>query len=326
MNNAQLHDLDKSELISLLVEKERENEHLNSMLNSMADPVLLICNNFNVKIMNEAAKKSINPANIADTAAPKCYEVLCGKKEPCPNHSHPCPLSMVNKSKKRESIIHKKATQNGGFEYIEFSANPLFDNEKNVIGIIESSHDITHHVESLEHLAKENHILDYKANHDTLTKIPNRSYFKSYVTSLLKRNSDFALLFIDIDDFKIINDLHGHGIGDIVLKEFANRAKKSLRSVDMVARLGGDEFTIVLHNIFTKEAAVNLGVIILQALQEPLYVNNIAIDMACSIGIALNSGESSYSSLLKKADLAMYDAKQLGKNRLCYYEESDAVS
>ena len=326
MKSAQLHNLSKTELISLLVEKERENKHLDSMLNSMSDPVLLICNDFNVKIMNKAAQKSINPSSIVDTSSPKCYEVLCGKKEPCPSHSHPCPLSMVNKSKKRESIIHKKATNNGAFEYIEFSANPLFDEDKNIIGIIESSHNITHHIESVEHLAKQNQMLDYKANHDTLTKIPNRYYFRSYLNSLLKQDAGFALLFIDIDDFKIINDVHGHDTGDGVLKEFSKRIKRTLRSSDMLARLGGDEFTIILHNVLTKEAAVQLTVKILQALQKPLSVNDMQLDMACSIGIALNRGGNSYTTLLKKADLAMYDAKQLGKNCLSYYEESYEVS
>ncbi len=326
MNSRELQNLSKEELISLLIDKERENKHLDSMLNSMSDPVLLICNDFNVKIMNKEAQNSINPAAIADASSPKCYEVLCGKKEPCSVTNHPCPLSMVNKSKQRESIIHKKVTSNGAFEYIEFSANPLFDEDKNIIGIIESSHNITHHIESVEHLAKENQILDYKANHDTLTKVPNRYYFRSYLNNLIKQDEGFALLFVDIDDFKVINDVYGHDAGDAVLKEFTKRVKRTLRSADMLARLGGDEFTIILHNILTREVAIHLTTKILEALKKPLAVNNTQINMACSIGITLSRGENSYTTLLKKADLAMYQAKQLGKNRLSYYKESYEVS
>ena len=326
MNSTQLHSLSKAELVSLLLETQRENRHLDSMLNSMADPVLLICNNFDVKIMNKAALQSINPTTIADTSSPKCYEVLCGKKEPCPNRSHPCPLSMVKRSKKRESIVHKRVGENGKDEYIEFSASPLFDDEKNIIGIIESSHNITHHIESVEHLAKENQQLDYKANHDTLTNIPNRYYFRSYLNNLLKKNENFALLFIDIDNFKTVNDLYGHNIGDKLLQEFTKRIKKTLRSSDMMARLGGDEFTIILHNISTKEMSLQLTEKILHSLKEPLLINETKIDMACSIGVVLNRGDNSYTTLLKKADLAMYDAKELGKNRLSYYEDSYEVS
>ena len=160
--------------------------------------------------------------------------------------------------------------------------------------------------------------LAHTASHDSLTGVANRSLFMDKLKAALKttqrrRNDMFAILFIDLDHFKSINDRLGHQAGDELLIDIAKRLQASARPNDTVARLGGDEFTILLQDIHHREEAISVSERIQKSLTEPFVTKGSAITVTASIGIALSSdGYESVESILCKADTAMYAAKSKG--------------
>ncbi|ACK68347.1 diguanylate cyclase/phosphodiesterase with PAS/PAC sensor(s) [Rippkaea orientalis PCC 8801] len=164
--------------------------------------------------------------------------------------------------------------------------------------------------------------LQYNATHDTLTQLPNRLLFMDRLEHALERRrrySDplFAVLFLDLDEFKVINDSLGHALGDELLREIARRLQKSLRADDTLARLGGDEFTILLEEIHDVKDAIKIAERIHKDLTRPFNLEGQEIFTNTSIGIALSNGEyEAASEILRDADTAMYRAKAGGK--ACY--------
>lgn len=158
------------------------------------------------------------------------------------------------------------------------------------------------------------------AYYDTLTGLPNRSLFHDRLlqTMALAARSDnrFALLFLDLDRFKAINDSHGHACGDSLLAAVAERLNKCLRLGDTLARLGGDEFVILLPNIVNTNAAVAVADKVLEQMQREFRINNLQIFSSTSIGLAFypENGDDA-ETLLKHADMAMYAAKDEGRSR-----------
>ena len=176
---------------------------------------------------------------------------------------------------------------------------------------------------------KEKRILEL-AYYDNLTTLPNRLLLKELLTVMIKRiernNYYGAVLFIDLDNFKMVNDTKGHEIGDFVLIETAKRLQNSLRETDIVARLGGDEFVIVLeipeHN---RDIAINnistAAKKILDEIKKPYLISNFDFRLTVSIGIALfKDNEFSIEELMKFADTAMYASKANGRNRFSYFD------
>ncbi|MFY9780279.1 MAG: EAL domain-containing protein [Candidatus Baltobacteraceae bacterium] len=161
----------------------------------------------------------------------------------------------------------------------------------------------------------------HAAYHDTLTGLPNRAYFVDRVTNSIKRMSRhpqglMAVLYLDIDRFKVVNDSLGHEVGDGLLVAFARRLASCLRPYDTLARLGGDEFTVLLEEVPDVRGACAVSERILRALAEPLKIEDHEIAAATSIGIALGgSGCGDAETMLRDADIAMYRAKQLGGGR-----------
>lgn len=168
--------------------------------------------------------------------------------------------------------------------------------------------------------------LVYQARHDDLTGLPNRLLFKEQLAGELsfaqREGRSLALLFIDLDRFKGINDAFGHSAGDQLLQEAARRLRKCNRGSDTVARLGGDEFAIILPALPGIRSATAAAEHILQAFMQPFMIAGQENYIGASIGIAIapedgNDGED----LLKKADTAMYRAKDLGRGRFVFFEE-----
>ena len=180
----------------------------------------------------------------------------------------------------------------------------------------------------------------YVAYHDTLTGLPNRAMFQEYLNHVIAHarriRSQFALLFLDIDDFKRINDTLGHETGDRLLQEVTDRLSTCLRDADYVARmggsdapdeflarLGGDEFIILLPDISGQHAPGALAHRLIEALSRPFLLEDHEFHISASIGITLypTDGKKGHE-LVKNADIAMYHAKELGKNNYQYYLES----
>jgi len=164
----------------------------------------------------------------------------------------------------------------------------------------------------------------YQANYDSLTKLPNRllslDRLEQQCIKAKREHNHVALLFIDLDNFKIYNDTMGHEAGDLILIESAKRFLSVIRDSDTVGRLGGDEFLVILGNIEDKTNLQNTVKKILSCFNDPFTIMNKELTLGTSIGIAIypNDGTTT-SELLKNADTAMYDAKAKGKNTYKYY-------
>jgi diguanylate cyclase (GGDEF)-like protein len=160
--------------------------------------------------------------------------------------------------------------------------------------------------------------LRHLAEFDTLTDLPNRAQFMERLQSSMHRathSSPMALLFLDIDHFKKINDTLGHEAGDQLLKVFAQRMQASVRQSDMVARLAGDEFTIVLEGLRDKTDARVLAGKLVETLREPIALAGKFFEVTASVGIAMcRPGETDDTALLRRADMALYEAKRRGRN------------
>lgn len=167
-------------------------------------------------------------------------------------------------------------------------------------------------------------LITRQARFDTLTELPNRHYFQeqlgNYLDSCERRREKCALLFIDLDHFKEVNDALGHAAGDELLVVIANRLRASLRKDDIVARLGGDEFVVVMKNITEAMHAQVQAQKLLQHIHEPVTLGNQDVIVNSSIGIAIypSDGES-VDELLKSADLAMYNAKNTGRGTTSFF-------
>ncbi|WP_250656257.1 putative bifunctional diguanylate cyclase/phosphodiesterase [Alkalimarinus coralli] len=164
------------------------------------------------------------------------------------------------------------------------------------------------------------------AETDSLTGLPNRYFFeeslKRAIVLSMRNKHKLALLLFDLDNFKLVNDTFGHDTGDVLLKKVVSRAKSCLRGNEIFARLGGDEFAILLSDLDTEEQAGQVARRIVSVLHKPFEIAATAIQTTLSVGIALNPENGcSSEELVKYADIAMYRAKKLGRNQVCFFEE-----
>ncbi len=163
------------------------------------------------------------------------------------------------------------------------------------------------------------------AETDSLTKLANRHFFdeslKIELSSSARKSTKMALLLIDIDHFKYINDNHGHDIGDLLLQRMVKRIQGCLRGSEIFCRLGGDEFAITLRDLKYIKDVDPIASRIMKVMETPFIINNISVTVSTSIGISIYPDDSSNAEdILKHADIAMYRAKSLGRNQFCYFE------
>ena len=217
-------------------------------------------------------------------------------------------------------IVSMRGTRKNGESYWQaVSASPVLDENSA----------LTHIVVSIEDTSQQREIhaqMEQLAFYDPLTGLENRRLFKDRLDQCLKqvRRSKklMALLFLDLDGFKTINDTLGHDAGDELLVKIAARLKQCVREEDIVARLGGDEFTIILSNLHVNKAASNVAAKIIQAVQKPVDISGQEVFISCSIGITIAPVDSMEANvLMRNADLAMCRAKELGKNNSQFYTD-----
>jgi diguanylate cyclase (GGDEF)-like protein len=168
--------------------------------------------------------------------------------------------------------------------------------------------------------------LEYESLHDSLTQLPNRRFLLEELAEVLsnqptENDCDLALLFLDLDRFKIINDSLGHHIGDLFLIEVSKRLLKCMREHDVVVRLGGDEFCILMHDVDSIQIAIRLAERVLRALREPVEVEQHSLITSASIGVrVVKIGDDTADKVIGDADAAMYQAKHEGKDQYCLFD------
>uniref|UniRef100_A0A7U3YEM8 Diguanylate cyclase/phosphodiesterase with PAS/PAC sensor(S) n=1 Tax=Geobacillus sp. (strain Y4.1MC1) TaxID=581103 RepID=A0A7U3YEM8_GEOS0 len=202
-------------------------------------------------------------------------------------------------------------------EWLTISA--VKDQQGNVTNYVAIFSDITEHKRNMEQLTK-------LALYDPLTNVPNRYLFEKRLESIIrmskKHNQSFALLFLDLDRFKNINDTLGHHMGDMLLKETAQRLNGMLRKQDTIARFGGDEFVIILPNLKHIREAVYMAENIIESLKRPFNVNHQEVYISTSIGISVYPYDGTdKETLIRMADRAMYQAKTNGRNQFVLYHD-----
>jgi diguanylate cyclase (GGDEF)-like protein/PAS domain S-box-containing protein len=208
--------------------------------------------------------------------------------------------------------------KDGTVVQLESVFNNLLD-VANVGGVVVTARDVT------ERRALEDQ-LAHQAFHDSLTGLANRALFSERIAHAIdrgvRRRNLFAVLFVDLDDFKTVNDSLGHAAGDELLVAVAERIRAALRPEDTCARLGGDEFAVMIETIDDPEGAITVARRIISTLAEPLLIEGSEISVQASVGIALGSASETASEIMRSADLAMYRAKSEGKGRYALYEPS----
>jgi len=202
--------------------------------------------------------------------------------------------------------------QTGRHGWVSAVYRPHSDANGKIVGVIGLIRDIT------ERKSAEQQI-EYQAYHDALTGLANRRLFQEHLSLALalaqRRHSFVAVLFLDLDHFKIVNDSLGHSVGDALLKQVAKRLRHAVREGDTVARVGGDEFTIVLQEIQRPDDAAAIAKKVIRSIADPIEVNGHKLYVTTSIGVTVypRDGEDA-ETLLKNADAAMYRAKGEGRN------------
>jgi diguanylate cyclase (GGDEF)-like protein/PAS domain S-box-containing protein len=216
----------------------------------------------------------------------------------------------------REEYFFDKKEQK---QWLLTSKLPLRDKDGQIIGLVGIGRDITERKRAEEKI-------QHMATHDALTGLPNRLMFsqtlKHVIQSAHRYKRQFAVLFIDLDRFKIINDTLGHEAGDQLLQEITARLKQTLRAVDVAARLGGDEFVILIEEVSDSSHVATIARKILTNIIKPITIMGQECLITASIGISVYPKDAEdEQSLMKNADIAMYLAKEEGKNNYQFYSE-----
>lgn len=215
-------------------------------------------------------------------------------------------------------------TIKGQMVYLEVHKAPLYNNYGKLIGTVGSGRNITEQVLTKRALTAQAEKLDHQSNHDALTDLPNRRLFQdrlSQAISRARRNKNgFALLFIDLDHFKKINDSLGHDIGDQVIVQIAMRLLGALREEDTLARVGGDEFSVIVEGCQDPKNLSILAQKLSDLIKAPITIDTHTLYVSSSIGISIYPEDSTDArDLLKYADSAMYRAKDEGRDNFEFY-------
>ncbi len=219
--------------------------------------------------------------------------------------------------RKSYSLEHRLMRSDGGVQYVHEQGEVSLDGHGEVDSLIGTVQDITERKQAQQ-------ALEYMSNYDPLTGLPNRSLLHDRLQQALHQAERdehlLAVMFLDLDRFKTINDSLGHAVGDELLKEVARRLKQRMRQGDTVARLGGDEFVIILESIRHVDDAAHVAGDILQALEKPCHIGVHEIVIGTSIGITIYPfDDDNIDDLLRDADTAMYKAKAEGRNNYQYF-------
>ncbi|WP_134683641.1 sensor domain-containing protein [Brevibacillus migulae] len=163
--------------------------------------------------------------------------------------------------------------------------------------------------------------IQYLANHDVLTNLPNLRYLKELFEQWIQETNELAVMFLDLDHFKTLNDTFGHDFGDILIQEIAGRIQKTIGEANVVARMGGDEFVILIRNVTDRQMVREVAEHILTSIEKPIFIMDRDFHVTASIGISMYGEHgSTIEALMKNADVAMYSVKDAGGNGSRIYD------
>jgi len=307
------------------VEKVIQQEHtfIQTIIEGVRDPARIVSPDFEVQMMNQAAL-AILPSRQASQEQLTCYQAYRQIDTPCTGQDHRCVLKEVIKTGKTVAIHHKEILGEDKERVFEIEASPLWNADGALHGILEVIRNITEDLSAETQLREHRERLHHLVYHDTLTNLPNRVLLQDRLSRMMikaKRNNTFvAILFLDLDRFKKINETLGHDVGDKLLLEVARRIENCVRKSDTVARLGGDEFSVLLDDLRDIKFVAVVARKILHALSKPIMIQKYELYATSSIGISLYPNDSEDEDvLLRSADTALYRAKDAGKNNYQFY-------
>ena len=297
-----------------------EKERAQVTLNSIGDGVLTTDTSGNVTYLNRVAEEMTGWAwrDAAGRPLDEVFSVIDGtSRQPARN--------LAKQAVQQNAIVnlgvHSVLVRRDGFESgVEDSAAPIHDRQGRVIGAVLVFHDVS---DSRAFALKMSH----QAQHDFLTGLPNRLLLTDRLTQAIglsrRRGHKVALLFVDLDRFKRVNDSLGHAIGDKLLQSVAQRLRACVRASDTICRLGGDEFVVLLSEIEHVDAATHCAEKLLAAAAAEHLIEGHEVRVTLSIGISVcpDDGRDA-EAMLKNADMAMYHAKKMGRNNYQFYTQT----
>ncbi|MBE0599614.1 MAG: EAL domain-containing protein [Desulfuromonadales bacterium] len=300
---------------------DEQRNFLQMVIDGVADPILVIGRDYRVLLMNRAAEALRRPGT---PAVLLCHELSHQADAPCGGTDHPCPLEEVCRTGQAVTVVHQHFDRQGAPRVMELRASPFTGEQGQVLGIIESSHDITERLRAEDRLRENEKNLKFLAYHDPLTTLANRLLFHEQLQKSLARarrgGKSLAVLLLDLDRFKNINDSLGHQAGDRILQEIGARFRYWMRESDVVARLGGDEFAILLAPVQDYNHVAVFAQKLLSILSQPIPLENHEFTVTGSVGVSIFPTDAEdVESLMRFADAAMYRAKEHGRNNFQFY-------
>ncbi|WP_166252591.1 bifunctional diguanylate cyclase/phosphodiesterase [Marinobacter salicampi] len=293
----------------------RSSRHYRALFETAGNPIIVIDADINIRQWNGAAEALFGYSrdeavgrSLTDTFIPDEQKDELAWKI----------VKVLNSGMPQDTIETTVNTFSGDAHTILWNLNRLHDDEDGgraqliLIG------------QDISEIRRTQDQLHYLAHYDVLTNTANRRLFedrcRQAITSALRHGHNCAIIGLDVDHFKRINDTLGHDAGDILLQELANRLRGSLREEDTIARLGGDEFAVLLNQVNGAEGCEKVARALLDAITEPVEVPGGELIITSSIGITLAPDDGrSYEQLLKNADMAMYRAKKAGRNNIQFF-------
>jgi diguanylate cyclase (GGDEF)-like protein/PAS domain S-box-containing protein len=234
-------------------------------------------------------------------------------------------IGRLRQATSRAPLAMTQKGKDGSMLTVEASCYSLLLGERQVLAV--TVHDISERRTAENQLLEKHQALDHLANHDHLTGLPNRLYLAGHLPDAIeeaqRHGSALAVLFLDLDRFKHVNDSRGHDTGDKLLKTVAQRIRQTMRAEDLVVRMGGDEFVVVMRGIKSTDQVKDAAVRINHALGAPMVVDGRTLVTTVSIGVALYPHDGvDMGELLRHSDTAMYQAKDRGRNNFQLFSQS----
>ncbi|CAA9337416.1 MAG: diguanylate cyclase/phosphodiesterase (GGDEF & EAL domains) with PAS/PAC sensor(s) [uncultured Nocardioidaceae bacterium] len=308
--------LDSAEAADLELQRKSE-AHFRSLIQNAADVIVTVDRDFAVRFQTPSAY-SLLGWEPAETAGRPLHELVVSEDDV---RAYTLLRRAAAAKDRGPASVHgelRLADRNGEPRVFEVSCSNLLD-DPHVHGIVVTLHDVTDR-RRLETQLK------HQAFHDPLTELPNRSLFLDRVERALARRGrhgeGVAVMLIDLDDFKLVNDTRGHGVGDALLVQVAERLRRTVRDEDTCARLGGDEFAVLMEGLTSDAESEQFAERISFALRQSFTVEGESVSAGASIGVATTEHAKDATDLLRQSDLAMYAAKDAGGSSTARYRPS----